>query len=39
MTFIFDAKRWLIVSPHADDAELGCGGVIAAGREKVLIYT
>lgn len=34
MTFIFDAKRWLIVSPHADDAELGCGGVIAAGREK-----
>ncbi|MGQ4643628.1 PIG-L deacetylase family protein [Raoultella ornithinolytica] len=34
MSFIFDAKRWLIVSPHADDAEFGCGGVIAAGREK-----
>ncbi|HBT3702484.1 PIG-L deacetylase family protein [Klebsiella sp. C228] len=34
MSFIFDAERWLIVSPHADDAEFGCGGVIAAGREK-----
>lgn len=26
---MFDAKRVLILSPHTDDAELGCGGTIA----------
>lgn len=34
MSFIFDANNWVIVSPHADDAEFGCGGIIAAARKK-----
>lgn len=25
---IFDYASWLVISPHADDAELGCGGAI-----------
>ncbi|ARJ43939.1 GlcNAc-PI de-N-acetylase [Pantoea alhagi] len=29
MEQLFSYRRWLIISPHADDAELGCGGSIA----------
>lgn len=25
-------KSWLVISPHADDAELGCGGTMARAR-------
>lgn len=33
MEQIFSYRRWLIISPHADDAELGCGGSIARAIE------
>lgn len=33
MDKLFSCRRWLIISPHADDAELGCGGSIARARE------
>lgn len=31
--WFFNCKKWLIVSPHADDAELGCGGIITQAIE------
>lgn len=33
MDKLFSCRRWLIISPHADDAELGCGGSIARAIE------
>lgn len=33
MEKLFSCRRWLIISPHADDAELGCGGSIARAIE------
>lgn len=33
MENLFSCQRWLIISPHADDAELGLGGSIARATE------
>lgn len=33
MDKLFSCQRWLIISPHADDAELGLGGSIARATE------
>lgn len=33
MEKLFSCQRWLIISPHADDAELGLGGSIARAIE------
>ncbi|HBV3536169.1 TPA: PIG-L deacetylase family protein [Klebsiella quasipneumoniae] len=34
MMGLFTSKKWLIISPHADDAELGCGGAISRAVEN-----
>ncbi|AEF46896.1 LmbE family protein [Serratia sp. AS12] len=34
MDKLFSCRRWLIISPHADDAELGLGGSIARATES-----
>jgi len=34
MIDLFNTKQWLIISPHADDAELGCGGIIARAKQE-----
>lgn len=34
MIDFFTSKKWLIVSPHADDAELGCGGAMSRAVEN-----
>ncbi|HGW2954982.1 TPA: PIG-L deacetylase family protein [Raoultella ornithinolytica] len=34
MIGLFSTKKWLIISPHADDAELGCGGSISRAIEN-----
>lgn len=31
---LLNNKKWLIISPHADDAELGCGGAISRAKEN-----
>ncbi|WP_227661045.1 PIG-L deacetylase family protein [Klebsiella pneumoniae] len=34
MIDFFTSKKWLIISPHADDAELGCGGAMSRAVEN-----
>ena len=37
---MFDPKRIIVLAPHTDDGELGCGGTIAklSGEEKEVFY-